>query len=205
MKGYRLRLDIPKATRLRTRKTPRRRVSTSTNRSHGVGLVSSLLLVLLGLASIGVGVYAWTQARLPVVAVEQGVPVTLARSPIFDPGTTLFARGDGTELAEPTAWGCSLTRGDVMTELLVKPDFDSVGSRVRNSSPYQPVVTVGPSEPGDQVRCDGPIVQRVDLLAMPTDVGVRAVPLAFVVAGIGLLGLSGLVHPRGRGINRFGT
>ncbi|GGL39754.1 hypothetical protein H9L10_13490 [Phycicoccus endophyticus] len=167
-------------------------------------MLASVVLALLGLAGVAIGVMAWSQPRLPVSVVADGAPVTLEGSPLFDPGTTLFAAGDNPDLPEPAQWGCTRTRGGAVTELEVTPDFDAVGSRVEDSSSYFPVVTVGPSEAGDVLRCDGPAMSQGPLLALPTDVGVRDVPLAFVVAGIGLLGIGGLVHPRSRGIHRFG-
>ena len=80
-----------------------------------------------------------------------------------------------------------------------------VGSRVLEGEPYVPVVAVGTTAEGDQLRCDPATGDTTAVVAMPTDVGVRAVPLAFVVGGIAALGIAGLLHPRGRGIRRFGS
>lgn len=172
---------------------------------HWTGVIASSLLAVVGLASIVLGAYAWSQERSGVVRLPPGVPVAVSSSPIFDPGSTIFAQGEDSDPPEPLVWKCTLIRDGVERQLEVKPDFDSVGSRVLKGEPYVPIVAVGTTVVGDQVRCDPPATATSDLAVMPTDVGVRSVPLAFVVGGIAALGIAGLVHPRGRGVRRFGT
>lgn len=163
------------------------------------------MLAVGAVAAIAVGSYAWTQQRVPVVALDPGSPSSLAQSPIFDPGSTVFARGEETDPAEPAEWRCTLEQEGRVRELLVRPDFDAVGSRVVKGVPFVPVVTVGTTVAGDVVQCDPATGLPSELFVMPSDVGVRAVPLAFVVGGIAGLGIAGLLHPRGRGIRRFGS
>lgn len=163
------------------------------------------MLAVGAVAAIGLGSYAWTQQRVPVLELEPGAPSSLAASPIFDPGSTVFARGEDSEAAEPADWNCTLEREGRRDELLVRPDFDAVGSRVVRGVPFVPVVTVGTTLAGDVVQCDPAVGLPSELFVMPSDVGVRAVPLAFVVGGIAGLGIAGLLHPSGRGIRRFGS
>lgn len=168
-------------------------------------MIASALLAVLGIAAIVVGAYAWSQERSGAVRLEAGVAASVSPSPIFDPGSTVFAEGEDSDPAEPVVWRCSMIHDGVERELEVRPDFDAVGSRVLKGEPFVPVVTVGTTVAGDQVRCTPPSTLTSNLVVMPTDVGVRSVPLAFVVGGIAALGISGLIHPRGRGVRRFGS
>lgn len=189
-------------------RTPRRRRKhqrSSTNRSHLIGVVGSVLLVLAGLTSVGVGSYAWTQERTQVVRLSPDISAAMTASPLFDPGSTIFALGEDRDPVEPELFGCSLLRDGRESELLVRPDVDSVGTRVLRGEPYVPVVVLGTTLSGDSVRCNPTLAAGEALVVMPTDVGVRSVPLAFVVGGIAALGIAGLIHPRGRGIRRFGA
>ncbi|KGN38359.1 hypothetical protein N803_11285 [Knoellia subterranea KCTC 19937] len=164
-----------------------------------------MLLMLGGLTAIGIGAYAWTQQRTDVVRLTPATPVELRASPLFDPGSTIFALGEDRDPAEPKLFGCSLLREGREAELLVRPDVDSVGTRVLRGEPYVPVVVLGTTVVGDSVTCNPTLAAGEELAVMPTDVGVRSVPLAFVVGGIAALGIAGLIHPRGRGIRRFGS
>lgn len=178
---------------------------TNADRTHLLGVVGSALLAALAVVSIGVGAVAWSQPRSEVVRLSAGTAATLTASPLFDPGSTVFAQGEDEDPAEPAAWSCVLERDGAPVELDVRPDFDTVGSRVLGGEPYVPVVTVGRTVAGDRISCDPVTADTIALAVMPTDVGVRAVPLAFVVGGIAALGIAGLLHPRGRGVRRFGT
>lgn len=181
------------------------RKRTNADRTHLLGVLGSVLLALIAVASIAVGALAWSQPRTEVVRLSPGVPASLTPSPLFDPGSTVFARGEDEDPADPSAWGCVLLRDGGQVNLQVRPDFDAVGSRVLEGEPYVPVVAVGATVEGDQLRCDPATGDTISVVVMPTDVGVRAVPLAFVVGGIAALGVAGLLHPRGRGIRRFGS
>lgn len=181
------------------------RKRTNADRTHLLGVLGSVLLATVAVVCIAVGAIAWSQARSQVVRLTAGTVAPVAPSPLFDPGSTVFAQGEDEDPAEPASWGCTLLRDGAQVELQVRPDFDAVGSRVLVGEPYVPVVTVGTTVAGDQVRCDPVTADTIALAVMPTDVGVRAVPLAFVVGGIAALGIAGLLHPRGRGIRRFGS
>lgn len=181
------------------------RKRTNADRTHLLGVLGSVLLATVAVVCIAVGAIAWSQARPEVVRLTAGTVATLTPSPLFDPGSTVFAQGEDEDPAEPASWGCALLRDGAEVELEVRPDFDAVGSRVLVGEPYVPVVTVGTTVAGDRVRCDPVTADTIALAVMPTDVGVRAVPLAFVVGGIAALGIAGLLHPRGRGIRRFGS
>jgi len=181
------------------------RKRTNADRTHLLGVLGSVLLATIAVVSIAVGALAWSQPRTDVVRLSPGVPASLTPSPLFDPGSTVFAQGEDEDPADPASWGCVLLRDGAEVSLQVRPDFDAVGSRVLEGEPYVPVVAVGTTVEGDRLRCDPATADTVALAVMPTDLGVRAVPLAFVVGGIAALGIAGLLHPRGRGIRRFGS
>lgn len=189
---------------MRTVKLTQRK-RTNADRTHLLGVLGSVLLATLAAVSIAVGALAWSQARSEVVRLTAGTVAAVTPSPLFDPGSTVFARGEDKDPAEPAVWKCVLLRDGAEAELQVRPDFDAVGSRVLDGEPYVPVVTVGTTVAGDRIRCDPVTADTIALAVMPTDVGVRAVPLAFVVGGIAALGIAGLLHPRGRDLRRFGS
>ena len=86
------------------------RKRTNADRTHLLGVLGSVLLATLAVVSIGVGARAWSQARSEVVRLTAGTPATLTPSPLFDPGSTVFAQGEDEDPAEPASWACVLLR-----------------------------------------------------------------------------------------------
>ena len=154
----RLHCDVrytPRAPRpkVRTVKLTQRK-RTNADRTHLLGVLGSVLLATIAVVSIAVGALAWSQPRTDVVRLSPGVPASLTPSPLFDPGSTVFAQGEDEDPADPASWGCVLLRDGTEVSLQVRPDFDAVGSRVLEGEPYVPVVAVGTTVEGDRLRCD---------------------------------------------------
>ena len=124
------------------------RKRTNADRTHLLGVLGSVLLATIAVVSIAVGALAWSQPRTDVVRLSPGVPASLTPSPLFDPGSTVFAQGEDEDPADPASWGCVLLRDATEVSLQVRPDFDAVGSRVLEGEPYVPVVAVGTTEIG---------------------------------------------------------
>lgn len=190
----------------RARKVRRRAPRTSATRSHRVGVASAIVTAAAGLTCLGIGGFAWAMPQLEPVHLQFGVSSGLGRTPWFSAGSTVFAAVDPAAVPDPSAWGCRLQRPrSTAVDLLSLPDPDLVGSRVVSDTSLTAVVTVGPTQEGSAISCSGPgAAAGTSLWVLPTDSGIPRVPLSIVVAGIALLGVAGLVHPRGRGVAPFG-
>lgn len=182
-----------------------RRVRASSHARHRVGLVLSVLLAVAAAVAIGTGVYAWSMPHNPPTRVPAGQDVDLGVSPWFDPGTTLFMVPESDRLViDPAAWDCVLRQSSGEHPLRDVADPDVLGSRVVNDHSVVPVLTIGPTQAGDTIRCSGPTAEQARAWALPTNPGVPRVPVSLIIAGVALAGMSALVHPRWRGIQRFG-
>lgn len=182
----------------------RGRSSTSANRSYVRGLALSIILLVAGVGSLVAGVLAWQMDQLPPLRVVAGQDTGLGRSPWFRAGSTLFTVSEGSEPTKPSDWGCELTDGPTRA-LKGVPDVNLVGTRVIDGQALVPVVSVGPTGEGSRLRCDGESARSATALwVLPTDAGLPKVALAMVVGGFALMGGGALVHPRSRGLQRFG-
>ena len=175
---------------------------------HIVGSVVSVVCAIAGVAAICVGVYAWTMDRPETMRVESNVVAPLGATPWFDRGSTLFAAPVGEERGEqppPASWGCVLATDGVQTELVRRPDRDTVGTRVVDGFSVLPVVTIGPTGEGAELLCTGLAAQSTaGMWVLATNPGVSRAPLSLVLGGIALLGIGAAAHPRGRGVRPFG-
>lgn len=187
------------------RPTDRRRY-TNSSRRHLLGVIASAVTALVALVLLVIGAVAWSMPQLDPVRVTPDRAAGLAQTPWFDAGSTLFAAVDPAVHTTPADWACRLQpAGSAARELTGRPDADIVGTRVVDDTSLFPVVTVGPTGDGTTLTCSGPRARSgVAMWVLPTDAGLPRVALSLVVAGIALLGAAALLHPRARGLTRFG-
>lgn len=187
------------------RPTPRRRY-TDSSRRHRLSVAASVVVAGCAVVLLGIGIFAWSMPQPTAVRVTVDSRVELGQTPWFDSGTTLFAAVDPANRNQPADWKCVLQESDARSRSLSgKPDPDVVGTRVVDDQSLFPVVTVGPTGDGDTLTCSGPRAGTgVAMWVLPTDAGLPQVALALVVAGIALAGAAALLHPRARGLTRFG-
>ncbi len=196
---------MPPPHRSRGPRSSRGRTSTSANRSYLGGLVLSIVLMVGGLASLVAGIVAWQMDQIPPVRLVAGEDAALGRSPWFRSGSTVFTVAQDTGPTKPSDWNCELTDEGATRRLTGVPDVNLVGTRVIDGQALVPVVTVGPSSAGSTISCDGSAAAPSGAMwVLPTDAGLPKVALAMVVGGFALLGGGALVHPRSRGLERFG-
>ncbi|WP_427384236.1 hypothetical protein [Janibacter sp. G56] len=195
---------------------PATRRRTSLDRTHRVGVVISAILGLAGLLGVIVGAWSWTLERPAATQVQRTAGASLASTPWFDQGYTLFADeasmadADASGAAEePRAsgartWGCVLVRNGRETPLTSVADIEVTGSRVHAGRALLPALNVGESATGDRVSCPRAPVDS-EIWALPTNAGVPLIPLSLIVGGIAAAGAAALTHPRSRGVARFGS
>ncbi|KYH45612.1 hypothetical protein AZH51_17995 [Branchiibius sp. NY16-3462-2] len=169
-------------------------------------MAASAVMAVLALILLGIGAVAWSMPQPNPVKLSAGATTPLGQTPWFDSGSTVFAAIDPTERTTPGDWDCRLqTAGSAARTLGGTPNPDLVGTRVVDDQSLFPVVTIGTSGAGDTISCSGPRADTgVAMWVLPTDAGLPRVALSLVVAGIALLGAAALVHPRARGLTRFG-
>lgn len=191
---------------MRRRRDQRLRVvRTDVNRDYRLSAASSWLLLLLSLTLIGCGTYAWTMDRPQPTEVRSGIAVSPGPSPWFDPGVTLFApEADARPEDLAAQWDCRVTGDGDSASVTKAPSLYQVGTRVVAEDAMTPVLEVGPLKADEQVICDRVANGTSYLVLLPTDPGYPKVPASLIVGGIALTGIAVVVHPRSRGVIRFG-
>lgn len=179
-----------------------RRRRTNMNRAHRTSLAASTLLVIIGVLSVVLGGYAWSLDRNPATAIPGDVAVRLGETPIFDAGVTLFVHEGDLEDARPDEWGCTVVTAEGRRALVQPGDVERTGTRVEDGEALVPALVIGQTSAEDRLTCTD-LPEDVAAWSLSSDAGYPRVPMVLVVGGVALVGLSALVHPRTRGINRF--
>ncbi|WP_157074417.1 hypothetical protein [Janibacter corallicola] len=186
------------------RKNPpsRPRGRTNQDRAHKAAVLVSTFLGIAGVLAVGVGGYAWSLDRPAPVRISGTEGHRVAATPLFDSGVTLF----GSEAIVPDGgaldWGCVLTQDGARTRLTHRADIEQAGSRVHDDESLLPALDAGVTGDDAVISCTS-LPEEGEVWALPTDTGPPQIPLSLVIAGIGGIGLSVLVHPRTRGLVRF--
>lgn len=189
-----------------TRARGRRLGHTSSSARHAVSTALATIVALAGLSLLVVGAYAWAMPVPAPTLVGSDTVTTLGRSPWFTAGSTLFVTAVDRDTTVAADWGCRLTRDGAGRALGHTADRDALGTRVVEGQSLDAAVVIGPTHTHDSLVCDGPAAQKDnrEMWVLPTDPGMPKVPMSMVVGGFALLGAAGLIHPRGRGLHRFG-
>lgn len=186
------------------RKSPpsRPRGRTNQDRAHRAAVLVSTVLGIAGVVAVGLGGYAWSLDRPAPVRISGTEGHRVAATPVFDSGVTLF----GSEAIVPedgtARWGCVLTQAGGRTPLTHRADIEQAGSRVHDDESLLPALDAGVTEDDAVISCAN-LPAEGEVWALPTSTGPPQIPLSLVIAGIGGVGLSVLVHPRTRGLVRF--
>lgn len=176
---------------------------TDAGLKRSVSFFTGTALLIAGVISLGLGVFAW---RIPTplpVKVTSAVSAALPGTSMFDSGVTLFAAvPDHRNPPAPLAFGCTVSAAGIPSgRVLVKPIPEFVGSRVIDSMALTGVIDLGHTARGATILCDGPAaLASPSLWVLPSNDGPSGGPLAIIVAAMFLLGLGALVHPRSRSI-----
>lgn len=184
------------------RRRGRSRRHTSLDRAHRLGVVVSSALFLAALVAIGVGSYAWQLDRNPPTRVTTDGAVALGRTPLFDPGVTLFVHEGELDDVRPARWDCILSTSDGRRPLDTRGDVERTGTRVQEGEALVPALVVGKTSGGDRLSCAG-LPTEVTVWSLPTEAGYPRIPMALVVGGVAMAGTAALIHPRSRGLVRF--
>lgn len=181
----------------------RPRSMTDEHRERSVSFFIGTALLISGATGLAVGAIAWRIPAPTPVKVAAAVPVGLPDNSIFDSGVTLFAAvPDHRNPPVPRGFGCRVSAvGDPPTGAVDRPVPEFVGSRVVDGAALTGVINLGHPAGGAQLVCDGPAARASSSLwVLPSQDGPSDQPLAIVVAGLFLLGVGALVHPRTRSI-----
>lgn len=162
-------------------------------------MLISAALAVAGLGLAIVGVVAWASPRQEPQLLQRGVAVPIQQTPLFDPGTTVFAAPGPTGLvATPEQLRCEI-RSRTTVPLHEKADADHLGSRVGAGTSLVATLTVGATASGAELVCQGKYLESAQVWLMPTLPSMSATPLSVVIGGVGSLGLALLLHPGVRG------
>lgn len=184
----------------RRRRSIRRR--TSLDRAHRTAVVVSTTLFLAALVAIAAGAYAWQLDRNPPTQVPADQAVSLGGTPLFDPGVTLFVHESDLKDARPDRWGCTLATSDVRRVLDTAGDVERTGTRVQDGEALVPALVIGKTARSDRLSCTE-LPTGVMAWSLPIEAGYPRIPMALVVGGVALAGVSALIHPRSRGLVPF--
>ncbi|WP_277453706.1 hypothetical protein [Janibacter sp. DB-40] len=163
----------------------------------------SSALLLTALVAIGVGSYAWQLDRNPPTRVSGSSAIGLGQTPLFDPGVTLFVHeGDLEDDFRASRWSCALSTADGRRDLRTPGDVERTGTRVQDGQALVPALVIGETSRSDRLSCPD-LPADVVAWSLPTEAGYPRIPMALVVGGVALAGVSALSHPRSRGLARF--
>lgn len=176
---------------------------TNMDRAHRASLIASFVLLCTALVAVALGGYAWGLDRNPSTRVSTDAPVSLGETPVFDPGVTIFVREADLEGRRTADWGCTLSTSDGDRPITRRGDIERTGTRVQDDVALVPALVVGRTSSADLLTCPD-LPEGVAAWTLPSEPGHPRIPMVLVIGGVALAGLGALVHPRARGLARFG-